>query len=130
MLKINIKDLSGVMHVLTIAPNGENMDIKLVNTANNAERAMSLPATTAAGHSILDMCEQLGLELPYSCRAGACTSCLAEVKTGKEFLNQNAAGEPIIDLTENEFLCCIGGCQSSAMAAPEEKVVDLESKGL
>ena len=130
MLKITIKDLSGVMHILSIAPNGENLDIKLVNTTNNAERSMSVPAVSATTLSILDMCEQLGLELPYSCRAGACTSCLAEVKSGKEFLNQNAAGEPIIDLTGNEFLCCIGGCQAEAMTAAEEKVVELESKGL
>ncbi len=73
--------------------------------------------------SILEIGEQFGIELPYSCRAGACTTCLCKVEQGKDNLNQNLLGEPIIDLMEDEFLSCIGGFQKDLLEGEEKHVV-------
>lgn len=98
MLKISIKDAHGKMHSI------EGDDVS----------------------SILEKAESQGIDLPYSCRAGACTTCKCKVTKGKEHLDQNKLGEPIMDVGPDEFLICIGGCKSEAIKDPDIHEVEME----
>jgi len=61
---------------------------------------------------VLDAAEDAGIEIPYSCRAGACTTCAGKVQVGEvmhgdTFLSDN-------QVIKGFFLPCVG-CPSSDM---------------
>lgn len=56
------------------------------------------------GNSILEDALETGLELPYSCQTGNCSTCKATLKSGK--IKMIGLEKPRTDLNENEYLLC------------------------
>lgn len=55
--------------------------------------------------TVLDAAERAGLELPYSCRAGVCSTCRAKVTRGTVEMEINYALEPW-EVAAGFVLCC------------------------
>ena len=83
--------------------------------------------TQDSTESIIDIAERNGVELPYSCKSGACFSCCAKIHQWADLLERNKTGEQLIDVDEDEFLCCIGWCTPQAFGPEnEDAVIELE----
>ncbi len=57
------------------------------------------------GTTVLDAAEQAGLDLPFSCRAGVCSTCRTKVVKGSVEMLQNYALEPW-ELEQGYVLAC------------------------
>ncbi len=60
-----------------------------------------------AGNTILEAAEKVGLELPYSCRSGICTTCTGRCVSGKVEMFTNA-GRITTDMSNGIVLTCVG----------------------
>lgn len=75
--------------------------------------------------SILEMLEEAGIDYPFSCMAGACSSCIIKVHNGKDKVSLDKFGTPLMPVEDNEFLSCIAGV-SDEVAADDNVVIELE----
>lgn len=75
--------------------------------------------------SILEMLEEAGIDYPFSCMAGACSSCKITVHQGKDKVQLDKFGTPLMPVEENEFLTCIAGVTDET-AADDSVVIELE----
>mmetsp|Transcript_7445 Transcript_7445/g.6676 ORF Transcript_7445/g.6676 Transcript_7445/m.6676 type:complete len:145 (+) Transcript_7445:30-464(+) len=56
----------------------KSYSVKVVNKKKNTTTTVSVPTNKF----ILDSCEEQLVQIPYSCRAGSCSSCLGLLKSG------------------------------------------------
>lgn len=75
--------------------------------------------------SILEMLEEQGIDYPFSCMAGACSSCKITVHKGKDKLELDKFGTPLMPVEENEFLTCVCGVDE-AVAEDDSVEIELE----
>ena len=97
---IKVKDIDGNVHMLT--PDGKT------------------------DQSIIDMAEEKWIELPYSCRSGACFSCCAGVNKWMEHLDTEKTGEALIDVDPGEVLTCICGVKKSVFEKGDNVEIEME----
>ncbi|OXA81428.1 ring-1,2-phenylacetyl-CoA epoxidase subunit PaaE [Flavobacterium aquidurense] len=60
--------------------------------------------TINKGNSILEEALEIGIELPYSCQTGNCSTCKATLKSGE--IKMIGLSKPRTDLNDNEYLLC------------------------
>jgi ring-1,2-phenylacetyl-CoA epoxidase subunit PaaE len=65
-------------------------------------RSFSMPRE---GERVLEAAERAGIELPFACRAGVCSTCRARLVSGEVTMDYNQALEPA-ELAAGYVLCC------------------------
>lgn len=76
--------------------------------------------------NLLDEAADEGIELPFSCHAGACMSCAAEMIEGTEMIDQELDGVKYIDTDESVCLTCISGVKKEYIESPEEHTLKVQ----
>jgi ring-1,2-phenylacetyl-CoA epoxidase subunit PaaE len=77
-------------------------DADVTVVMDGRRRRFSMPR---AGEVILDAAERAGLDLPFSCRAGVCSTCRAKLVSGTADMEHNVALEEW-EVEAGYILCC------------------------
>ena len=75
--------------------------------------------------SLLDEAAENGIEIPFSCHAGACMSCACKVEEGMDQIDPEHGGPKYIDTDEDVQLSCIAGAKKEFVEDGDEHVIEL-----
>ena len=82
-------------------PSGAVGEVEVTITMDGRRRSYTMPRNGL----ILEAAEKAGLSLPYSCRAGVCSTCRAKVVDGTASMDRNQALEDY-EVQAGFVLCC------------------------
>lgn len=60
-----------------------------------------------------------GIMIPVACGVGACGICVADIESGKEYLEPNAFGTGSFPLIDEQILTCVAGVKADTPADTE-----------
>jgi ring-1,2-phenylacetyl-CoA epoxidase subunit PaaE len=83
------------------SPQGQSA-IQVTVVMDGRRRSFAMPGS---GTTVLEAAESEGLDLPYSCRAGVCSTCRTKVTRGEVTMKENYALEPW-EVDQGYVLCC------------------------
>jgi ferredoxin len=77
------------------------------------------------GQNFLDECAENDVDLPFSCHAGACMSCAAQVTKGEAHIEKELDGEKYIETDEDVILTCIAGPKQDSIDSKEKFEIEI-----
>jgi ring-1,2-phenylacetyl-CoA epoxidase subunit PaaE len=92
-------------------PAGAGEDAEITVVMDGRRRRFAMPR---AGEVILDAALAAGLDLPFSCRAGVCSTCRAKLLAGSAEMENNVALEDW-EVEAGYILCCQARPTSAAL---------------
>lgn len=77
--------------------------------------------------NLVDEAAEAGIDIPFSCHAGACNACAAKVLQGYELLDPEKDGPKYVELEEEDMeLMCIAGVDPEKVADDEEYILEVQ----
>jgi ferredoxin len=97
----------------------DHYQIKIHNRQTDTYHQVSVPSDQYILHSA----ENQGLELPFSCRNGACTACAVRVKSGHLYQPEAMGLSPQLQSQGYALLCVSYACSDLEVETQDEDEV-------
>jgi ferredoxin len=76
--------------------------------------------------NIVDEAAENGIDIPFSCHAGACMSCATRIIQGQDLLDDEKDGPKYIDTDEDVVLTCISVVYQEKVQDEEEHILEIQ----
>jgi ferredoxin len=79
--------------------------------------------------NLVDEAADNGIEIPFSCHAGACMSCAAKIIRGHELLEAEKDGPKYLETDSDIELMCIAGVNKEYVESEKNFELEIETHG-